>query len=182
MTTHDNPLVELVRRIEGLPALDGVDAALTPLAQPLVDDPRLRDLLQGTWIGHALHPIMTDLPLGLWTSASVLDLLGGPQDRPAARRLTGLGVLSALPTAVTGLAEWASVTSRADRRTGALHALLNVTALACYAGSWRARRKRPEGGVALALAGATAAAAAGYLGGHLTAARKVSSRHPAFEE
>jgi hypothetical protein len=63
-----------------------------------------------------------------------------------------------------------------------VHASLNVTAIALYVSSWNARRRDRHGlGTVLALAGASAAAAAGYLGGHLVSARKVSSRHPAFE-
>lgn len=136
--------------------------------------------LRGEWLGHALHPSLTDLPLGMWTATTALDLFGGADSRPAARRLLGLGLLAAGPTAVSGWAEW----RRADRpaqRVGLAHAALNATAIALYAGSWTARRRdRHRVGAVLALAGAGAAGAAGYLGGHLTAVRKVSSRHPAF--
>jgi hemerythrin superfamily protein len=136
--------------------------------------------LRGEWMGHALHPVLTDLPLGMWTATTALDLFGGPDSRPAARRLLGLGLLAAGPTALSGWAEW----RRADRptqRVGLAHAALNATAIALYAGSWTARRRdRHRFGAVLALAGAGAAGAAGYLGGHLTLARKVSTRHPAF--
>jgi uncharacterized membrane protein len=138
--------------------------------------------LRGEWLGHALHPLLTDLPLGMWTAATALDLLGGPRSQAAAQRLIGLGLLAAGPTALSGWAEW----HRADRpaqRVGVAHAALNATAVALYAGSWAVRRRdRHRLGAVLALAGAATSGAAGYLGGHLTAVRKVSSRHPAFDE
>jgi hypothetical protein len=117
----------------------------------------------------------------MWTASTALDLFGGAGSRDAARRLVGMGLVAAAPTAVSGWAEW----RRADRpaqRVGVAHAALNATAAVLYAGSWTARRRdRHRVGALLALAGAGAAGAAGYLGGHLTSARKVSSRHPAFE-
>lgn len=184
MAADDNAAVRLVRRVEGMAALDGIDDALRPLARRLIDRPGRRDLLHGRWLGHGVHPLMTDFPLGMWTSATVLDLIGGPQSRPAARRLVALGVVSAVPTAVTGLAEWAAIDSRRDRRTGVLHALVNSAALACYTASWLARRRgrRATAGTGWALLGGVAASAGGYFGGHLTEVRKVSSRHPAFED
>jgi uncharacterized membrane protein len=160
--------------------LDPVVDALGRVTAPFGRQPA-RAALGGDWMGHALHPSLTDLPLGLWTATTVLDLFGGSAARPAAQRLLGIGLLSAAPTAASGWVEWHR-TERPVQRVGVVHAALNVTAIALYAGSWGARhRDRHRAGTALALAGAGAAAAAGYLGGHLTSARKVSSRHPAFD-
>lgn len=176
------PLVRLVRGVEDAAVLDGAVGALRTVADPLVADPGRKAALQGHWLGHGLHPLMTDFPLGLWMSGTLLDLLGPDDSGAAARRLIGLGVLAALPTSVTGLAEWASIGPRRDQRTGALHAAVNSVALAAYAGSWLARRR---GGrrtaTALAVTGGMLATVGGYFGGHLTEVRKVSSRHPAFE-
>ena len=83
------------RRLESLSALDPVVRTVRPLADALVADPARRDLLRGAWLGHPLHPVLTDLPIGLWTSATVLDLVGGRSARPAATRLVGLGLLAA---------------------------------------------------------------------------------------
>ncbi|HET9501156.1 MAG TPA: DUF2231 domain-containing protein [Marmoricola sp.] len=153
---------------------------LAPVAQRLVADPERRDLLQGRWLGHGVHPLLTDVPLGMWMSAHALDALGGHRARPAATLLVGLGLGAAAPTAVTGLAEWADI-GRRDQRVGAVHALSNLTATACYAASLSARLQgRHRAGMVRALAGGAAALVGGYLGGHLTEVRKVSSRHPAF--
>jgi uncharacterized membrane protein len=178
-----SPLIRLARAVEGADALDAVVGVVRPLADALVSDARRRDLLQGRWLGHALHPLMTDLPIGFWTSATVLDLVGGEASRPAAKLLTALGVASAVPTALTGWAEFAGLGTDRDRRTASVHAIGNGVAIWCYAGSWAARRRgRWSRGVALGLAGASVASVAGFLGGHLSEGRKVSSRHPAFRD
>lgn len=182
-TSSPNVLVRLTQQLEDDASLDPLADAIRPLAHGLVADPRRRDLLQGEWLGHALHPLMTDLPIGFWTSATVLDLVGGEVARPAARRLIGVGVACAVPTALTGLAEWAGLRSARDRRTASAHALGNAVALACYTASWRARRREHwRTGVVLGLAGASVASVSGYLGGHLSEARKVSSRNPVFAD
>jgi hypothetical protein len=85
-----------------------------------------------------------------------------------------------VPTAVTGAAEYAD-TSGVDRRTGVVHASANSAALLCYTASWLARRRgRHVRGAALALVGGMALGVGGYLGGHLSVARKVGSRVPEF--
>ena len=180
---HSAPLiVRVTQQIEGARALDPAVRALSPAAGRLIGTEGRRKALQGDWLGHAIHPLLTDLPLGFWTSASVLDLVGGDEARPAARRLIGLGVLSALPTAVTGWAEWGGMSRPSERRVGVVHAVANVAAVVAYTASWRARRRgRHVTGRNLALAGAGIAAAGGYLGAHLNEVREVATRHPAFE-
>lgn len=175
------PTVAWTERLEQYDGLDPVVRAIRPLAQALVSDPVRRDALRGNWLGHALHPLLSDLPIGLWTSALALDLVGGLEARPAARRLVGLGVVAALPTALTGWAEWSGAEPR-DQRVGVVHASANVVAIVGFAASWRARRRGEHlRGRGLALTAASALGVGGYLGGHLVSARKVSSRHPAFD-
>ncbi|MGN6251693.1 MAG: DUF2231 domain-containing protein [Marmoricola sp.] len=177
-----DPFVPVMTSLEGATALDPAVRLLDPVADALVADPERRDVLQGRWLGHALHPLLTDLPIGFWTSASVLDLLGGKGARPAATLLTALGVAAAVPTAATGLAEYAPIEQR-DKRVAVVHASANSAALLCYTASLAARLRGRHGrGVVLALAGSGVAAVGGYLGGHLTEARKVGSHDPAFDE
>jgi nitrite reductase/ring-hydroxylating ferredoxin subunit/uncharacterized membrane protein len=170
----------------------GHDDRLDRLAGPVGDAARhalgrqpVKDALSGTWLGHPLHPVLTDLPIGFWTSAFTLDLFGGRRSRRAATQLVAWGVVSAVPTALTGAADWGDTTGPA-RRVGLVHATANSAALACYAASWWSRvRGRHARGVALGLAGATAATVGGYLGGHLIANlgigtdRSAASRPPA---
>jgi uncharacterized membrane protein len=173
--------VTLVERLESASALDPMVQRVRPLAEALVANPARGDALRGTWLGHALHPLMTDLPIGFWTSALVLDLAGDPTSRPAATRLVGLGLLTALPTAVTGWAEWATIGQR-EQRVGVVHATSNVVAILLFTASWRARRRGAyPRGKSLGLAATSVLGFGGFLGGHLESARKVSSRHPAFD-
>ena len=183
MGEYDEPgIVTWTKRIEAAQELDGPVERLKPVAAALIKDPARRDLLLGRWLGHALHPVMTDLPIGFWTSATVLDLVGGERSRPAATRLLALGLLVAGPTAATGWAEWSHAT-RPEQRVGVVHAAANISALGCFAASlvsrWSGRHGR---GVMMSLAGSAALGVGGYLGSHLTLARKVSSRHPTFDE
>jgi uncharacterized membrane protein len=173
--------ISLTKKLESSSQLDPAVRAVRPLVDALVSDPRRRDLLRGAWLGHAVHPPLTDVPIGLWTSALVLDLVGGPSARPAATRLVGLGVLAFAPTAATGWAEWSAIGVR-EQRVGVVHAASNVAAVWLFAASWRARRKGSyTAGKALGLAASSVLGVGGYLGGHLISARKVSSRHPEFE-
>lgn len=156
---------------ERLEAAEGLDRFAEPAHQAvsrLLPQGPVKDLLHGVWLGHPLHPLLTDLPIGFWTSAFVLDFVGGRRARPAADALVGLGVASALPTAAAGLADWSEL-NKPERRSGAVHAMANILATALYACSFLARRAgRRRRGVMLGIAGASAATVGGFLGGHLT--------------
>lgn len=175
-------LVRAALAVEQEARLDPLVHTLRPWARTLVDGPLRQWLLLGRPLGHALHPVLTDAPLGLWTSASALDLLAGKDARPAARRLVGLGLLTAVPTAVTGAAEWSRTRER-DARVGVAHAAGNSVGMVLYTASWLARRRdRHVLGSVLALAGAGVAAASGFLGAHLAVARDVGTRSPEFDD
>lgn len=173
-------MVRMMSRIEEADVLDDVADSVQPLADALVADGGRRRMLHGHALGHALHPLLSDAPIGSWLSTAVLDLTGGARARPAARRLLGFGILAALPTAITGWAEWAGTDAR-SRRVGLVHAGANSVALGLHAASWLLRRSGRHGaGVALSMLANGALAVAGQLGGHLTVARKVGSRHEHF--
>ncbi|MFG2723370.1 Rieske 2Fe-2S domain-containing protein [Streptomyces sp. NPDC048416] len=124
-----------------------------------------RGVLQGRPIGHPLHPVLVQVPIGAWTSAAVLDLLPGAGRN--ARFLVGMGVVSAVPAAWAGWVDWAEQPER-QLRTGVVHAASNGAAIALYAGSWVVRgRGRPVLGRLLGFAGLTMASVGGMIGGHL---------------
>jgi nitrite reductase/ring-hydroxylating ferredoxin subunit/uncharacterized membrane protein len=156
---------------ERLESAEGLDRVTRPVhrgASAALRRGPLKDALHGVWLGHPLHPLLTDLPIGFWTSAFVLDLFGGRGARRSAQHLVGAGVATALPTAAAGLADWTEL-DPPERRSGAVHAAANLLATALYALSWVARRRgRLVGGLAFAAAGATAATVGGFLGGHLS--------------
>lgn len=160
-------LTRAVDRVSTDERLDGLADPVADSVRHALDRQPAKDVLSGTWLGHPLHPLLTDLPIGFWTSAFTLDLVGGKRTRRASTQLVAWGVLSAVPTALSGAADWGDTTGPA-RRVGLVHAAANSTALAFYAASWWSRvRGRHARGVALGLAGATAATVGGYLGGHL---------------
>jgi uncharacterized membrane protein len=173
-------LAKIVRGMEQEEKIDKGVRAFEPLARAVVANPMVRDLLQGRPLGHALHPVLTDVPIGAWASATVLDVVGGPGARPAASKLLGVGILAAVPTALTGLAEWAGA-DRPSQRVGVAHATSNVVALTLYSTSWALRRRgQHDAGVAVGLFASLVLAWSGYLGGHLAIARKVGTHDPAF--
>ncbi len=167
--------------LESAAPLDRLVSLARPLGDALIGSPVRRRLLHGRWLGHAVHPMLTDLPLGMWMSAVLLDLVGGRRSRSAATLLVGAGIATAVPTALTGLAEWAPIAQQ-EKRVGTVHALSNSVGLMCFAASLTSRlRGRHPAGVAFGLAGGVCGVVGGYLGGHLTTVRKISSVHPAFD-
>ena len=120
----------------------------------------MKDALAGTWLGHALHPMLTDVVIGTFLSATLLDVVGGDEDGEAGARLIGIGMAAYLPTALSGVNDWADTEPVDDgiRRAGLVHAWSNATALALYALSLKARRNGNRGRArALSVAGATRA-------------------------
>lgn len=172
----------LTGRLEQAKALDPVVAGVSSAANTVLPRGRVKDALHGTWLGHALHPMLIAGPIGLWSSAIILDWTGG--DRDAARRLVGAGVLAVGPTAASGLADWSELGSaKKPKRVGLVHAVANTTTAAVYAASWFARRRGDhERGRRLALAGAAGLAVGGYLGGHLSYAQGVGVSRNAAEQ
>ena len=106
--------------------------------------PKVADLLHGTWLGHPLHVVLTDVPLGSWTAAAVLDVLeektGSSAMGRGADAAIALGLAGAAGAAITGLADWSQIGGGQPRRIGLAHGLLNATATACYVTSLCLRR------------------------------------------
>lgn len=140
----------------------------------------LKDFLSGTWIGHPLHPILKDLPIGAWTMAAIFDALAGDVSMQRAADISiGAGLAGALASAVTGLADWSDTTGRA-RRIGLVHAFLNVSAAGLYATSLGARiAGRRRAGMQCAFAGYGVVLLGAYLGGHLVFAEQIGVNHAA---
>jgi nitrite reductase/ring-hydroxylating ferredoxin subunit/uncharacterized membrane protein len=165
--------------IERATGLDGAVEMARSAGQRALGWPRVRTLLSGTELGHPAHPMLVNLPIGFWTSAMLLDFTGVSQ-RKAARRLVGMGILTALPAVASGWSDWLD-TEGAESRVGLIHATSNATALGCYSLSWWTRRRGGNAGQLWALAGATAATIGGWLGGHLAFGLGVGVDTNAFE-
>lgn len=151
------------------PARRAVNAALRPQA--------VKDLLHGTWLGHSLHPVLVQVPVGSWISAGLLDAI--PPLRPAATVLIGTGVAAAVPASLSGAADW-SEQDAGVRRLGALHAVANSAALGLYVGSLVARGNgRGTLGRVLSYAGLGLAAGSAAVGGHMSYAQSSGASHSA---
>ncbi|WP_323181594.1 DUF2231 domain-containing protein [Streptomyces sp. NBC_00572] len=152
-------------RLEGTSALDGAADGMRRVVRA-VPLGRGRDVLRGHGLGHPVHPLLVQVPIGAWLSAAVLDLL--PDERRAARTLIGVGLVAVAPAAISGWVDWAEL-DLPRRRVGLVHAAANVTAVVLYAASFAARRgDRDSGpGRALGFTGLLAVGFTGALGGHL---------------
>ena len=140
----------------------------------------VKNVLSGSWLGHQLHPLLTDLPIGAWGAAVALDLTGG--EETASRRLVGLGILASAPTALAGASDWADAYG-GDKRVGLVHALANASASALQTTSWFARRRGHHvAGAALSLVGLGLTLSSAYLGGHLSFVRGIGVNRTAFQE
>jgi uncharacterized membrane protein len=137
---------------------------------------QLKNFLHGTWLGHPLHPVITDVPIGAWTVAAVLDCLelsGQRKYALGADAAIAIGLVGALGAALTGLTDWTKTTEK-KREIGLLHGLLNIGATALYATSYLLRRRQfRRSAIGLALAGYGIVSASAYLGGHLVYVEKV---------
>lgn len=146
---------------------------------------RVVDLLHGTWFGHPLHPALTGLVVGAWSLALGFDLAAHQQESKklawAADRLIEVGVMAAVPTALSGLADYSAIPRWASG-TATLHALLNSTALTLYLLSLAQRRQGNRGvGVLLATLAYGIATGSAWLGGHLSFVHKVGVTHTPTE-
>ena len=166
-------VTETLERATWLDPIGDAGQKVTGLLKPGA----VMDLLSGTPIGHPAHPVLVTVPIGAVASATVLDATGSDPD--SARRLIGLGLLSSLPAAATGLADWGTLHT-AERRVGVAHALANTVGLGLLGASWWARRS--GGGKTLSLAGFSVLGVSGWLGGHLAYAQGVGVDTTAFQQ
>jgi nitrite reductase/ring-hydroxylating ferredoxin subunit/uncharacterized membrane protein len=161
-------------RIAGEKRLDAVGDALRQGVHAVLRPGVVKDLLHGVFLGHPLHPALVQVPIGCFASAAVLDIGGSSKE---ATKLIGLGVLSSVPAAAAGLADYAD-SQQDHRRIGVVHAAANSAALVCYVASLALRaRGRQRAGVWSALAGLTFSMAGATLGGDLAFRRAVGANH-----
>ena len=159
-------------RLGWLRTLSGwLTGVLGPVRERHQDNLVLELLHGGRWVGHPLHPALSDLPIGLWAGVVVLDATDrDPAPRcgiDAAGMLSAAGIVAAGATALTGLSDW-TVSNDQDRRVGLFHGLLNTVGLGLQGASLATRMAGHRGTArALGAASLTVTAAAGYLGGHL---------------
>jgi nitrite reductase/ring-hydroxylating ferredoxin subunit/uncharacterized membrane protein len=178
------PLEPVIRRLESAGVLDAPGKAVGRAVRGLIPAGRVKEALSGTWLGHALHPLLTDVVIGSFVSATLLDVIGGEDAGPASERLIAVGVLTYGPTALTGVSDYSDseAYNAPVRRIGLVHAATNASALTLYSASLVARRRgNRQQGVLLGLAGATALTAGGYLGAHLSYSAGIGPDQTVFD-
>ncbi|MET7732119.1 Rieske 2Fe-2S domain-containing protein [Streptomyces sp. NPDC005402] len=172
--TRENRVLRLLVRLERNPRQDPVIDALRTGIQSLPLG-RGRDVLHGKWLGHPVHPLLVQVPIGSWLSAAVLDLRKG---RPReAGLLVGVGLAAAVPAALTGAVDWAEL-QRPQMRVGLVHAVSNTAAVGLYTASLACRvTGRTRAGRALGFLGLMAVGTGGMLGGHLAYRQAAGANH-----
>jgi nitrite reductase/ring-hydroxylating ferredoxin subunit/uncharacterized membrane protein len=169
------PALELVTRLEDANWLDPLAKKVRKIVKRTIRPQWARDILHGVPIGHPVHPLAVQVPLGAWISAAVLDALPG-NDR-AATVLIGMGSASAVPSAVAGFMDWSQLHPQ-QQRVGLVHATANITAVSLYSASLVARaRGRLGAGKVLAYLGLGAVSFGGFLGGHLSYRQAAGVNH-----
>ena len=156
---------------------DQLTAVLAPWRERYQDNPILELMHGGRWLGHPLHPALSDLPIGFWAGSALLDLTGGDPAPEGgldpAGLFTAAGIAAAVATAATGVVDW-TVSDDQDRRVGLFHGVLNTAALGLQGMSLAARlaghRRTARG---LGAAGLAVTGGAAYIGGHLVFAKAV---------
>jgi nitrite reductase/ring-hydroxylating ferredoxin subunit/uncharacterized membrane protein len=178
--------VEVIKKQEWLEPI--AERVQTAVAAALGSDgpigPKVANILHGTWLGHPFHVVLTDIPIGCWTAAAVLDLLeettGKRAAGQAADAMVATGLAGAAGAAITGLADWSRIGGGEARRIGLAHGILNATATACYVTSICLRRSHSRrAGRRLAFLGLLISGVAAYLGGHLVYKKKIGVDHTA---
>ncbi len=172
----------LVGRIERMESLDpGARLIQKLLSRSIPQQSTRKDLLSGTWLGRPLHPALTDVVIGTWISAALLDQTSGANTNKAADRLLLIGNVLAVPTIAAGLSDWAELWGE-QQRLGSVHALGNGAAFALQVVSYRARMAgRRRAAKVLSLAAVLTAGGSAYLGGHLSFVKGVGVNRTAFE-
>lgn len=162
--------------------LDKVADPIADLVRKLTDHQLVKNALSGAWLGHRLHPLLTDVAIGSYLGAALADLVvPGQAGQLAAKRLLAAGLVATVPTAAAGLSDWTDVYGDA-RRIGLVHAAGNVAASGMFLASLVQRsRGRLACGRALSWAGLGVMTGAGYLGGHLSYVLGVGVDHTGFQ-
>lgn len=147
---------------------DGLGEALQKIYLAVLRPmPLVKDFLHGTWLGHALHPVITDVPVGALTAALFLDIIGQAE---GAKWAMALGYAGMIAAAVTGAADFANADGRA-RRYGTIHSLLMALSTVAYLISLLMRFEVIAGShqaaMAIAIAGYVLLTLGAYIGGEL---------------
>lgn len=180
----------IVRSTQDRDVVERIAKTVQPAVGKVLKDDRggksfAANALHGTWLGHPLHPVLTDVPIGAWTMAALFDGVAAIAKRddllPAADFCVGVGVTAAIATAATGIADWSQTYGR-PARVGVVHASCNIAATALYGAAMLVRNRNRTAGTAVSYAGFAMAMIGAGLGGHLVFGEQIGVNHSAAED
>jgi nitrite reductase/ring-hydroxylating ferredoxin subunit/uncharacterized membrane protein len=160
-----------------------LDKALYANGRPSAQ--KIRNFLNGTWLGEPLHVILTDVPIGAWTVAITFDALDLIRNRRefslAADTSLAIGLVGAAGAAVAGITDWSDVDPPA-RRVGLIHGLLNVSVTALFTTSLLLRKRKSRTGARVfAALGYAVLSYSAHLGGKMVYEQRVGVDRTAGE-
>jgi nitrite reductase/ring-hydroxylating ferredoxin subunit/uncharacterized membrane protein len=175
MPVNTNGVTDVVDRLENAGHLDPVVSAVRKVVRAAIRKQSVRDALHGVWLGHPLHPPLTDIPIGTWTAAAILDALPGTGS--ASSTLIAAGCVGYVPTILAGWTDWSELHEQ-QQRVGLVHAAAGAAAFSCYVASLSARASgNTLRGKAWAYTGFALVSVTGYLGGHLAFRQAAGVNH-----
>ncbi len=128
-------------------------------------------------MGHPMHLMLVNFPLGLLVTAPVFDIIhlitGNGYWSGLAFWMIAAGAACGLLAAIMGTIDWTGIPADTRaRRLGVIHGLGNAVVLVLFATSWLLRLSVPENpsipAYVLSFLGAALLFATGWLGGELT--------------
>jgi len=144
----------------------------------------LQDLLNGSVLGHSLHPVVVDVVIGGSTAAVLLQVLswfGVTGLRVALLWILALTWLAGLSAIVTGLTDFKDTATGDERHVVGLHGLINIVATALFAVAFFALLSDADAlaGVLLLVA-YLVVGVGGFIGGHVVFKYGYMVNHNAF--
>jgi nitrite reductase/ring-hydroxylating ferredoxin subunit/uncharacterized membrane protein len=184
----ENVALDLIERQEWIdPLADQVQKAVGNVFESAGEPgQKVKNFLHGTWLGHPLHSAVTDVPIGAWTSAMVMDAMedvtGRSEFGRAADTAVAIGLAGAVVSAVSGITDWQSTDGNA-RKIGLTHGLLNMSGALLFGASLGMRRNGSRSaGRGFSTLGFVAALGAAYLGGKLVYKEQIGVDHTAGQQ
>ncbi len=161
--------------LENAEFLDGVSAAIQKTVRRVIRPGPVKDVLHGVPMGHPLHPMAVQLPIGAWTSAVLLDFVPGAGK--ASRVLLAVGLAAAGPAVVSGVADWLELHPQ-QQRVGLVHSAANAAGTLLFGTSLVLRCTRHErAGTIVSAAALAIVAIGGTLGGQLAYRQAAGANH-----
>lgn len=173
-------MADVIQAIAEQPSVGAVAEIVQPLVRNVLQSlgTKTSNVLHGTWLGHPLHPALVSLPIGAWSLAFVFDALELVRKKKSgnAELAIAAGILGAVASAVTGLADWSETDDRA-KKIGLVHGSMNLLSTSLYISSLATRRRSRSTGIGLSMIAFGVANAAAWLGGHLVFAEQIGVNH-----